>query len=71
MTGSSEEITEPAWEFYDLEKDPMENHNAYNDPVYAEIIKVMKLELQKQREVAGDTDVRYPVMKEIFKKYWN
>ncbi|MCD6543635.1 MAG: sulfatase [Flavobacteriaceae bacterium] len=71
MTGSSEEITEPAWEFYDLEKDPMENHNAYNDPVYAEIIKVMKLELQKQREVAGDTDVRYPVMKELFKKYWN
>ena len=71
MTGSSEEITEPAWEFYDLEKDPKENHNAYNDPTYVEIIKEMKLELQKQREVAGDTDKNYPVMIEIFKKYWN
>lgn len=71
MTGSSEEITEPAWEFYDLEKDPKENHNAYNDHAYVEIIKEMKLELQKQREEVGDTDKNYPVMIEIFKNYWN
>ena len=27
MTGSCKENTDPAWEFYDLKKDPHENHN--------------------------------------------
>ena len=27
----------PAWDFYDLEEDPHENHNLYNDPKYAPI----------------------------------
>jgi len=71
MTGSSKEITAPAWEFYDMEKDPKENHNAYNDPEYAEIIKEMKIELQKQREIFGDTDSKYPEMQEVFRTSWN
>ena len=33
------------WEFYDLEKDPKEMNNAYNDPHYAEIIKELKTEI--------------------------
>lgn len=32
----------PAWDFYDLEEDPHENHNLYNDPKYAPIIRQMK-----------------------------
>ena len=71
MTGSSKETTVPAWEFYDMDKDPKENHNAYNDSEYAEIIKKMKIELQKQREIFGDTDSKYPTMQEIFKTSWN
>jgi arylsulfatase A-like enzyme len=71
MTGSSKETSPPAWEFYDLEKDPKENHNAYNDPAYSEIIKQMKIELQKQREIYGDTDVKYPIMQSIFENSWN
>ena len=71
MTGSSKESSPPAWEFYDLEKDPKENHNAYNEEVYKDIIKEMKIELQKQREMVGDTDKNYPVMQEIFKEYYN
>ncbi len=65
MTGSSKESTEPAWEFYDLEKDPHENHNAYNTPAYADIIKKMKSEMKRQREIVGDTDEKYPEISKI------
>jgi hypothetical protein len=71
MTGSSKESTTPAWEFYDLEKDPHENHNAYNDITYSEIIKEMKIELKKQRQIFDDTDLNYPELQEIFNNYWN
>ncbi len=70
MTGTDKETTEPAWEFYDLEKDPHENHNAYNEPEYKTIIEEMKLELSKQREVYGDTDTKYPKLQEILKNKW-
>ena len=71
MTDVSQETTKPAWEFYDLKKDPHEDHNAINDPEYAGIIKQMKAELKKQREYYGDTDEQYHVMQEIFEEYWN
>lgn len=71
MTGSSKESTAPAWEFFDLKKDANEDHNAYHDPEYAEIIKDMKAELIKQRELLGDTDEQYPEMKTIFDEHWN
>lgn len=45
MTGSSDYVSEPSWEFYDLLKDPKEDHNAYNDKEYAEVIKKMKQEI--------------------------
>jgi hypothetical protein len=64
MTGSSKENTDPAWEFYDLKNDPHENHNAYNESEYQDIIKEMKLELQKQREYYGDIDSNYPELQE-------
>ncbi len=71
MTGSSKERTEPGWEFYDLEKDPHENHNAYNTPAYADIIIKMKAELIRQREIVGDTDNKYSEMTSIFEENWN
>lgn len=57
----AEEVGKPAdnWEFYDLQKDPKENHNAYNDPAYAHIIQDMKQELIRLRaEYKDDTDNR-------------
>lgn len=71
MTGSAKESTSPEWEFYDLEKDPHENRNAYNDVSYFEIIKNMKVELKKQRQYFGDTDTKYVELQEIFKNYWD
>ena len=49
-------IKSPAsnWEFYDLQKDPKENHNVYHDPAYADIIEEMKNELISLRKKYQD-----------------
>ncbi len=70
MKGASRETTQPAWEFYDIRKDPRELHNAINDKQYASVIGKMKAELKKQKALAGDSDEQYPVMRQIFSKYW-
>ena len=70
MKEASKETTTPAWEFYDIQKDPLELHNAINDKQYQKIIQQLKPELLKQKEKAGDSDDQYPVMKEIFLQYW-
>ena len=71
MPGAEREMTEPAWEFYDLEQDPRELHNAYGDPEYLEVITDMKEELLKLRAELGDTDEQFPAMKEILDKNWD
>lgn len=59
------------WDFFDLEKDPKQLHNAYKDPEYREIIAQMKQEILHQREVLGDTDADNPEILEIIEKHWN
>ena len=44
-----------AWELYDLEKDPNELNNVYDNPAYAEIGQQLKVELQRLREEYKDT----------------
>ena len=70
MKGAEEKATEPAWEFYDLQKDSKELHNVYTDPEYAGIIKQMKEDLLELRKQYDDTDEQYPVMKNILEEYW-
>lgn len=70
MTGVDSNATQPNWEFYDLEKDPHENHNAYGQAEYASIIGEMKAELLRQRAAIGDTDERYPLMQTLLKENW-
>ena len=70
MKGASKETTTPAWEFYDISIDPKELHNAVNDKKYKNIIEKLKVELLKVKAEAGDSDAEYPVMQEIFSKYW-
>lgn len=70
-TGSDETPTTPAWEFHDLQKDPYEDHNSYNDPQYAGIIREMKAQLLELRKQYGDDDEKTsPRMKEIMEKYY-
>ncbi len=70
MTGTSEEPTPPAWEFFDLEADPHETHNAIHERRYETIIKKMKQELKLLKEKAGDSDAGFPEMKEILSVFW-
>lgn len=44
-----------AWELYDLEKDPNELNNLYDNPVYADIVKQLKAQLQQLRDQYKDT----------------
>lgn len=71
MTDSDAMDYTPSWDFYDLEKDPKENHNAYNDKVYAPVIRKLKADLLKLREEVGDTDEQSsPEMQKIMSEYY-
>ncbi len=66
-----ERHTPPAWEFYDLSKDPQELKNRYDDPGYQDIIADLKVELRKKREELNETDENYPVLQKIIDNNWN
>jgi len=44
------------WEMYDLEKDPSEMKNIYENPAYADVRKDMHQKLEELREKYGDSD---------------
>lgn len=44
------------WEMYDLEKDPHEMKNIYNDPSYADVQKDLHNQLDQLRKQYGDSD---------------
>lgn len=44
------------WELYDLEKDPHEMRNVYNDPEYADVQRNMHKRLTEMRTKYGDSD---------------
>ena len=57
--------TPVAWEFYDMENDPFEMNNLYDDPKYSEEINSLKVELKKVREELNETDALYPHIQTI------
>lgn len=61
--------TPAAWEFYDLEKDPNEMVNQFENPKYSDIISELKTELFRIREEVGDTDEEFPRIKAIVETY--
>ena len=71
MQGASKESTPVAWEFYDLEKDPMELHNAIHDNEYAGIIREMKAEILLEREQWKDLDLDHPIMERLMRNQFN
>ena len=44
------------WELYDLEKDPKEVRNVYNDPAYADVQKDLHARMEELRKKYGDSD---------------
>ena len=57
------------WEFYDLEKDPEELNNEYNNTAYADIIEQHKKKLMELREFYKDETDITPKPKEWQEKY--
>lgn len=62
--------TPVAWEFYDLEGDPLEMRNEYENPAYAEIIAKMKVELKQTRVKLNETDAKWPAVQKIIDAHW-
>ena len=60
-------MSTPSWEFYDLQANPKEDHNAYGDAQYQGIIKQMKKEMMQLRRLTGDTDASSEVMQQILR----
>jgi len=52
--GADEGTYEPEWELFDLENDPYELNNVYDDPAYADIANILKSELHRIQQEVGD-----------------
>ena len=64
-------VTPPGWEFYDLETDPHEMNNLYNDPDYQGIIEDLKSRLETIRKELNETDEKYPHIQKIIDEHWD
>ncbi|MBX2876532.1 MAG: sulfatase [Saprospiraceae bacterium] len=61
--------TLPTWEFFDLQNDPQEMHNAYEDSTYHQVIVDMKGQLKQLRQELGDTDLDSEAMQTILSEH--
>ena len=60
------------WELYDLQNDPHENVNVYNNPAYKKVIVELKEQLKKSRKEVGEIDdAYYPQIQRIINDNWN
>ncbi|MBK1875349.1 sulfatase family protein [Pelagicoccus mobilis] len=59
--------TPAGWELYDLEKDPNENENVYDDPSYREVQESLTAQLMELKRRYGDEDDDYPELMELLK----
>ena len=50
----------PGWELYDLQEDPNETKNVYDDPSYAQVVDRLKRRLLELTEEYDYRDERYP-----------
>ena len=69
-SGAEAQSVPPAWEFHDLQDDPHEDRNDYNNPAYSDIIKQLKRDLLKLRAQYGDEDKQRSRMQEILNQYY-
>jgi arylsulfatase A-like enzyme len=53
-TGAIDKPSTPEWELFDLQEDPMELNNVYEDDAYRDVVSELEAELKRLREEAGD-----------------
>jgi arylsulfatase A-like enzyme len=69
-SGAFHEATPPEWELFDLQKDPHEMNNVYDDPAYSDVINNLKTRLLELKKQYGDKDEKYPELMVIREKHW-
>lgn len=69
--GYDEPATEPTWEFYDLQNDPKELNNLYNDSEYQDQINKLKQQMMQLKEDLGDSDQQYPEMESLLESIYH
>lgn len=55
-SGSTDDPKPPEWELFDLEKDPFEMRNVFNDPLYAGVVQELQQELQRLKDKVQDPE---------------
>ena len=63
--------TPPAWELYDMQKDPLESTNLYDDPEYAATVTQLKNRLSALRKRVGDDGRDFPKTEKILQEFWD
>ncbi len=63
--------TPPAWELYDLDRDPSELNNVYDDPAYSGVREELKEKLARLRKDVGDDGSHYPACEKIVQEFWD
>jgi len=60
MKSANAQTTPASWEFYDLETDPYEQKNLFNDPSYKDLIEEMHLVLKSEKAFYQDHQTEVP-----------
>jgi len=68
--GAQPNATKPHWELYDLAKDPHEQNNVYEDPIYEPVVDDLKKRLLALKEQIGDKDDAYPELMKARSEVW-
>lgn len=68
--GALGNATQPHWELYDLTKDPHEQNNVYEEPIYEQVVQDLKTRLLALKDRIGDRDEVYPDLMELRSKAW-
>ena len=63
--------TPPAWELYDMNKDPFESNNLYDDPMYKEKREDLKKRLSALRKKVGDDGLDFPKTEKVLQEFWD
>ena len=63
--------TPPGWELYDLEKDPEELNNVYDDPAFKEVRDDLKKQFAQLRHDIGDDGSHHPDCEKVVQEFWD
>ncbi len=63
--------TPPAWELYDLQNDPDELNNLYDDPAHAVVRDRLKAQFAQLRKEVGDDGSHYPQCENVVQQFWD